>query len=220
MRLRFSLGFAVLAAIGLSAAAAFTLNLPGDRSLTLGLQGLGTSGWIEDLMRGVTWLGGTTRLLFVLAAAAGILILKRHHVQALALPLASFGTLMVPIMKELVDRPRPTPDQIPVLSAVGGHSFPSGHALTSITMLGALFYVAPYLCGRNRWALGVFRAILGITILAIGASRVYLGVHWTSDVIGGYLIGGLILFATIRLFEHLTRRLGEAPALAPNSVPT
>ena len=108
-------------------------------------------------------------------------------------------------MKEGVDRPRPTGELVNILVNVGGHSFPSGHAFMSMIVLGALFYLAGYICGPSKLAVYTLRTVLVMGILAIGASRVYIGVHWTSDILGGYLIGGLLLFAAIQLFNNYVK---------------
>ena len=200
MRLRIFLAIAILAAIGLSIGAALVETLPGDKAITTSFQNADAT-WFETTMRTVTRFGGTVPMLGILALGAIILSRRSHLQYALGLPGLAIGLALVPFMKEFVDRPRPTVDLVSVLSNVGGQSFPSGHAFMSITVLGALFYLAGYICGPSKLAVYVLRTVLVLGILAIGASRVYLGVHWTSDIVGGYLIGGLLLFAAIHLFN-------------------
>ncbi|MCH8192043.1 MAG: phosphatase PAP2 family protein [Chloroflexi bacterium] len=218
-RRRLLLAAVVLTAAGLCVAAALapsweTRTLPGDPAASQWFQSLG-GGWLESFMRGASSIGGTVPMLLLLAAATMVLIARSHRAHALAVPIVAASTVLIPILKELVDRPRPTPDMVLVLSNVSGHSFPSGHAFMAITMFGALFYLAGQICGPNRWAVMAFRGAMGFAILAIGASRIYLGVHWTSDILGGYLLGGLTLFVTIQLLEAFARFLPTRPSGSP-----
>ncbi|MEE9284956.1 MAG: phosphatase PAP2 family protein [Dehalococcoidia bacterium] len=218
-RRRALLALALFAAIALSVAAALapsfeTRTLPGDPAASQWVQSLG-GGWLEPFMRGASRIGGTVPMLLLLTAAVMVLVGRSYRVHALAVPITASGVVLISILKELIDRPRPTPEMVTVLSNVGGHSFPSGHAFMAITMFGVLFYLAGQICGPRRWPVLLLRSMLALAILAIGASRVYLGVHWTSDVVGGYLLGGLTLFATIQLFEALARSLPTRPSGAP-----
>ena len=218
-RRRLLLGAAVLTSAGLCVAAALapsweTRTLPGDPAASHWFQALG-GGWLERFMRTASRLGGTLPMALLVIAATMVLIARSHRFQALAVPIVASGALLIPTLKELVDRPRPTPDMVSVLSNVSGNSFPSGHAFTAIAVFGALFYLAGHIRGPNRWAVLALRGTLGFAILAIGVSRIYLGVHWTSDVVGGYLLGGLALFATIQLLEAFARSLPARPAGSP-----
>ena len=200
MRLRVFVVIAVLAATGLSIGAALVETFPGDQAITTSFQTADAT-WFEKTMRTVTGFGGTVPMLSVLALGTIILSARSYRHYALGLPGLAIGLALVPFLKELVDRPRPTVDLVSVLSNVGGHSFPSGHAFMSMTVLGAIFYLAGYICGPSKLAVYALRTVLVLGILGIGASRVYLGVHWTSDIVGGYLMGGLLLFAAIQLFN-------------------
>ena len=107
-------------------------------------------------------------------------------------PLANLG------LKELAARPRP--DTALALLEETGYGFPSGHAVFAAAFLGAAIYVLNGISipGNSPWSrrfLRIAQAALALLILVIGASRVYLGVHWPSDVIGGFLFGGLCLAA-------------------------
>ena len=126
--------------------------------------------------------------------------LLRHHAYKLIvfLILTSIGGGIVDtIVKVAVGRPRPHMDQ-PVATAFG-HSFPSGHSMSSTICYGAVFLVfAPWFSEPVR------KALLGLTIampILIGFSRLALGVHFLSDILGGYVLGLAWLIASVAAFE-------------------
>lgn len=101
-------------------------------------------------------------------------------------------------LKVLISRPRPTGEH---LTYATGFSFPSGHAMLSMAFYGFIAYLLwinlPHKGGR--WGAG----LLILLILAIGLSRVYLNVHYASDVLAGFLLGGLLVWFFARLHRHL-----------------
>jgi undecaprenyl-diphosphatase len=118
------------------------------------------------------------------------------------------GDLLTAIVKGIVARPRPTPDLIAVYRAVSGYSFPSGHVLHYVVFFGALGYLGLRTLRRTpseqRWrrlALFGLLAVCSGLILLVGASRLFLGAHWPTDVLGGYVLGSawlLLLIASQR----------------------
>ena len=102
---------------------------------------------------------------------------------------SQFGDLL----KILIERPRPSSGLVQVLVNEPGYSFPSGHATFVTVFLGIVAYLV-YTHLPKGWFSRLIIIILFLVILWVGSSRIYLGVHWPSDVLGGYLIGGLILW--------------------------
>jgi undecaprenyl-diphosphatase len=157
------------------------LRSPADPSDPLG------PGWLEEAMRDVTALGSTTVLAFVTLAAAGFLALQRKGRAALFVVAAvGGGMLLTTGLKLGFDRPRP--DLVPHATLVYSTSFPSGHsmmaAVTYLTLGALLARVQP----RRRLKLYLL-ALAVILTLAVGFSRVYLGVHWPTDVLAGWAVG-------------------------------
>lgn len=105
--------------------------------------------------------------------------------------------LLTQSLKLFVARPRPN---FAVL-AQDGFSFPSGHALGATVFFGFLFFII-LKNNKKHWIKLVFSILLPLLILAVGFSRVYLGVHWTSDVIGGWVIGGVILMIMTKVMKY------------------
>lgn len=150
--------------------------------------------WLTTTMRGVTALG-TVAVLIPLVVLTGLAARIRRRTWApLATLLATQGgsIALYRVIKQLVGRPRPAIG--PVVATGSGYGFPSGHATQAMAVWGALaLLMIPTLASMTaKVAAG---AVVAIIVLLVGASRVYLGVHWTTDVLGGWVLGALWLTA-------------------------
>ncbi|MPZ91408.1 MAG: phosphatase PAP2 family protein [Actinobacteria bacterium] len=145
---------------------------------------------VTTIMRSVTFFGGSIVALFMMTAAIVVHYVKtRESRQPAFLAFCLVGALgLAPVIKLIVQRARP---EISPVMDVGGYAFPSGHATTSMIVFGALAYV---LTRRLSWRADVWIwAGAGIASFLIGFSRLYLGVHWPTDVVGGWALGLLWL---------------------------
>ncbi|MGZ3839094.1 MAG: phosphatase PAP2 family protein [Flavisolibacter sp.] len=137
-----------------------------------------------------------------LVLIAYFLLIKKHKWYSIKVPAIALSSLaLMFFLKNLFRRPRPA---IPLLHEARGLSFPSGHALMSVTFYGLLVYIV-FKTFRNKelkWSLILFLLLL---ILVIGFSRIYLRVHYTTDVIAGYCIGFWWLVFAIWLLNRLER---------------
>jgi undecaprenyl-diphosphatase len=107
-------------------------------------------------------------------------------------------------IKGIVKRPRPNPALVRVYKSAHGHSFPSGNAASAVTFWGWLLTMGLiHLKGRARKMLLLIPAVI---IILIGPSRVSLGDHWASDVLGGYLLGSSWLVLALRVYLKLRER--------------
>ena len=136
-----------------------------------------------------------------------LLLLLRQVRAALCVALAGFGADLLNVtLNGLVARPRPNNVQIHAVAHLGLHSFPSGHVTHVIAFYGFLLYFTISFGGAHpawqRWLLPI-QVICGYFLFFIGPSRVLEGEHWPSDVLGGYLLGGLVLVAGIALYHAL-----------------
>lgn len=113
-------------------------------------------------------------------------LVRRHGRRAApAILIVLCSTLVVqPLMKELIDRQRPTAEQVDVRAETTSMSFPSGHSLSTTTTWGAASLVA-LRAGRRAWA-----AALAVPVVATGLSSSIQGVHWPSDALAGTILGG------------------------------
>jgi undecaprenyl-diphosphatase len=143
--------------------------------------------WLGSAALDITALGSLTVLGLTVLAVTGYLLLHGLHRTALFVFLASWGgwTLNT-VLKELFDRTRP--DLVPHLRDVATSSFPSGHAMTSAAVFLTLGALLMRLAERRLAKFYCIAAAMLVTAL-VGASRVFLGVHYPSDVLAGWLIG-------------------------------
>jgi undecaprenyl-diphosphatase len=157
----------------------------------------------------VTSLGGAGFLVRLVLLAVIVLAVRRRFRLAAYLTVTTLGALALdPTLKALIGRLRPV---VPVPVAFGGgNSFPSGHALDSLICYGALVLVfLPAVSARGR---RVLFALAGTVIVLIGASRVFLGVHFVSDVLGGWALGIAWLGLSVYAFELFRERVGRPVA--------
>jgi len=162
---------------------------------------------LETLMHGVCLADNNVLGPAVLICGAGIVLGARRAWREVAVLL---GVLLVSqglwvVSGRLVDRPRPTPTLVQVrldeTDVHGFPSFPSGHTVYYTAFFGFLWFLTFTLVESHglRWPL---LALFGGLVLLIGVARIYLGAHWASDVVGGYLLGGAVLAAGIGLYRR------------------
>lgn len=148
---------------------------------------------LNDAMRAMTTLGGSAFVVVVLAVASVVAYIRTRETRWAAFFTATtIGAIALPkIVKVLVARPRPDFDP---LVEVGGYAFPSGHATAAAAMCCALaFYVGS---GRSWKARVWIWTAAGAVAFLVGLTRVYLGVHWPTDVIGGLALGAFWTLVT------------------------
>jgi undecaprenyl-diphosphatase len=152
--------------------------------------------WVEELGRDVSALGGVAVLTFVVLTAAGFLwISHRRRATVFLLACVATGVALSQVLKSAFDRPRP--DIVSHEAAVYTASFPSGHSLmAAIVYLTLAVLLARTLHRRATRGYVIFLAI--VVVVSVGVSRVYLGVHWPTDVLAGWSVGaGWALFCGI-----------------------
>ncbi|QGQ96463.1 phosphatase PAP2 family protein [Paenibacillus psychroresistens] len=111
-----------------------------------------------------------------------------------------FGQLLNWLIKELIHRDRPSGDLVNVVLKLDSYSFPSGHVMFYTEFFGFICFLA-FVLLRPSWKRNVILILFGSQVLAVGISRIYLGAHWASDVLGAYLLGSLCLIAIIQFYR-------------------
>lgn len=142
---------------------------------------------LEEVVRDVTALGGGTVLLFVTISTAVFLGLRGNRRLMVILLVSVIGAfLFSELFKVVIARPRPV--LVPAETYVRNFSFPSGHSLAA----AATYLTLGILLGLSQsrlWQKAYFIILALLLTVAVGFSRVYLGVHWPSDVLGGWTVG-------------------------------
>jgi len=173
---------------------------------------------MTSFIRTVTFFGNHMFLIPAnLLLVVYFLFIKKHRWYSIKVPVVALGgVLLMFLLKEIFNRPRPL---IPLLEPVKGLSFPSGHAMMSASFYGLLIFLV-WENVRNRvlkWGLTIF---LILFILLIGFSRIYLRLHYFSDVVAGFAAGIIWLTLslwTVRRFERFSRKKID-PVIAENTV--
>jgi undecaprenyl-diphosphatase len=160
--------------------------------------------WLEEAGRDFTAMGGYAVLTFVTATAACFLgILRKHHAAWLLVGATVGGLGVMHLLKALVNRPRP--DLVPHLSHVATTSFPSGHAMLSAVVYLTLGAMLTRFVEDRRLKSFILLVALLLTFL-IGVSRVYLGVHYPTDVLAGWTAGLVWAVVCWQVTRALQRR--------------
>jgi len=174
---------------------------PGDVAISQWLQGIDFSG-VKPLMRYAPYAVGLAVLISLRFWLPG----RRLAIIFIASAAGAAG-LISWLLKLMVSRPRPGAELVELLAGTHSLSFPSGHVAMAAVIGGFLFYLAPRLV-KTPLAIGLLRALLVVIILAIGLSRLYLGTHWASDLAGGLVLGGLLLYPAIVLYKKYGAKRG------------
>jgi undecaprenyl-diphosphatase len=171
------------------------------------------SSWLRTTMLAVSAIGDIQLLsagLVVLAALIfWLLDLRLEAIMIVAVSVTS--GIFDALIKSLVARPRPTSQLVDIISAATGNSFPSGHVMSYVAFWGLLFSFGLILFKGHSWWRIILLIISGLLVVLIGPSRVYLGAHWTSDVLGAYLLGGVCLGIWLWIYLYLKGRGILAP---------
>lgn len=152
---------------------------------------------LTKLMIIITGIGSTTCLAILSILLLILLIYKKRYHQSLLLAFGMLGGLLIELfIKAIIQRERPES----MLIAETGYSFPSAHAMMALVFFAILMYTVKDDL-KNAFLRYLFIAVSICIVLLVAFSRLYLGVHWLSDVIGGLIIGAIWLLLLILIFK-------------------
>ena len=140
------------------------------------------SDFATPIAKFITNFGGA--IFLVIATITLFIVIKNKKIGISILSNVALVTVLNQLIKRILQRPRPTEYRI---IEETGYSFPSGHSMVSMAFYGYFIYLI-YKYVKNKYVKWISISLLSLLICAIGISRIYLGVHYTSDVLGGFLI--------------------------------
>ena len=155
---------------------------------------------LDTLMKGVSWFGTQWIAISLTLGTTLVFLLLRFRREAFFLSLTLLSSVIAFGIKVLVNRPRPTDDLVRIVVKAQHQSFPSGHTTYYVTFFGFLIFLLFRLRQvpqAVRWTVGVFSLLL---ILTVPFSRVYLGDHWFTDVLAGFVLGLISLIGLIYFY--------------------
>jgi membrane-associated phospholipid phosphatase len=166
------------------------------------------SPWLQNFMVAVSYIGNVTLVSLGLIILAVVLLwivdLRLEAIMVAAV--SAVSSILNWLIKLIVARPRPTSSLVDVIQHAGGNSFPSGHVMAYVAFWGLLFSFGIILFKGNHWWRSALLIISGLFVVLVGPSRIYLGDHWATDVLGAYLIGGLLLGVSLWIYLYLKGR--------------
>jgi undecaprenyl-diphosphatase len=194
-------------AIILSIGAGVFNYFPGDLWFSKNIQSLANPG-LTVFMKGLSWILGGWHAAILVIPFWLLVWWKAGLAESLLVPLTGLISLINDGLKIVINRPRPAPELVNVMMPYDGNSFPSGHTFFAVMFLGILTYLFFSHVKRTLWRVTVL-VLAVLIVLLIGFARIYLGLHWASDILGGLVYGGLFLFLLI----------GLAPVIKSRNIP-
>ena len=171
------------------------------------------SPWLQNFMVAVSYIGNASLVSLGLIILAVVLLwivdLRLEAIMVAAV--SAVSSILNWLIKFIVSRPRPSSSLVDVIQHAGGKSFPSGHVMAYVAFWGLLFSFGIILFKGNHWWRTTLLIVSGLFVVLVGPSRIYLGDHWATDVLGAYLIGGLLLGISLWIYLYLKGRGVLAP---------
>ena len=180
--------------------------LPIDTAITREFQE-NQAPWLRISMLAISYPGSSFLLPALVVLTVVIFWSLGDRLEALFVAgLSACSLLLNQLLKFLIQRPRPSGSLVHIIVTAAGYSFPSGHVMAYIAYFGLLFAFGVILFRGRHWWRTALLIISAAFVVLIGPSRVYLGDHWASDVIGAYLIDGVLWGLAVGLYLPLKER--------------
>jgi len=202
MTTRRALAILLMVTLPLSVAASGENILPGDVAVTRFFQGI-ESPVARDLADFGNWFGSARAAAILGSVLLLALVVARRWSEAALFTIANLLRAASPVLKALCESPRPTSDLVRVDAPVSGWGFPSGHAMGATLLCGSIIWITLRL-HPPRWLRWSVITASGALTAGTGFARIYVGAHWPTDVLGGYLWGTILVLAAVEGFRTLT----------------
>jgi membrane-associated phospholipid phosphatase len=221
----FSLEFLLVLVLGLAAMAVFiklallVMNHQVD-ALDQNIYGMINSFASDNFtifMKSVTFFGNVQFITFpIVIILIYFLFIRPHRWYSIKIPVVAAGSITANVLlKNLFERPRP---ELTHMVHASGQSFPSGHAMCSFAVYGLMIYIVWYYMKAARSLKILLTILLASLILLIGISRIYLGVHFASDVVAGFSVGFIWLMVSIYTVKSIERMIARRAKPEPAPV--
>lgn len=162
-----------------------SISFPGFKeSMTF----LSNSGW------------GIPLFIFIATVIISLLILKKYLEAFFIVILSASHPVLFFVIANLINRPRPSPDLVRVDFAIKVGGFPSGHVLLYTLIFGYLIYIT-FLFVKNMTLKLLLIFIFSTLMFLMGVARIYSGQHWPTDILGGYILGGIWLSLIVKIYK-------------------
>ena len=180
--------------------------LPIDIAITREFQE-NQAAWLRTSMLAISYPGSSFLLPALVFTTVVIFWALGDRLEAVFVAgLSAVSLALNVLLKVLIHRPRPTAGLVHIIVKSLGYSFPSGHVMAYIAYFGLLFAFGVLLFQGRHWWRTALLLVSAAFVILVGPSRVYLGDHWASDVIGAYLIGGVLWGLAVGLYLPLKER--------------
>jgi undecaprenyl-diphosphatase len=193
--------------------AAQGIFVPGDVTLARTIQSAHDVEVLQPLSEALYRFGLSPVWPIATLGVAGLVSLRGQYLGAVFIVLAAVTRPLGVVIKEIVERPRPSEDYVTYVEGANGFSYPSGHVFGTVLLVGFIAYVLieRETNAARRWLIA---ATAGAVMFLMGLQRVYAGAHWPTDAAAGWLWGGLTLFVLVQAYRTLRARSATTTILA------
>ncbi|WP_316829519.1 phosphatase PAP2 family protein [Pedobacter aquatilis] len=179
--------------ISLSVLIAYHPILKSDIAISLMVQKYQAK-WLDYVMLAISLFGELPWSLLSVLVVAAIFYYNKFKRESYFIALVLFSGLIILGIKNIINRPRPTSFYVRLVEVNRFQSYPSGHVLSYVLFFGFLIILMKKLKGINKGWRNIITVISYFLIIMIAPSRIYLGAHWFTDTLGGFLLGLICLF--------------------------
>ncbi|PHK23096.1 hypothetical protein VF12_38185 [Nostoc linckia z15] len=161
----------------------------------------------DKLMVAVSWFGNMPQSILMVVGAASLFLASRYKKEALYIVCTLLSGIVSSVLKLVFNRPRPAADFVRIVEETRQQSFPSGHTLFYTVFFGMFIVIMGNLKRTALWLRVAVSILSSALIFLIPISRVYLGAHWFTDVLGGFILGIILLSFLGRRYLRITAPL-------------